>query len=139
MILTIQRLTKTAISTCGVLTVAESLFYTLELPAPIAAGTYRGAIAVSPHLSRLAGKPIFCPHLYGVPGFVDGDILIHYGNDAANTEGCILVGLTRSPDWIGHSDAAFAELMGILPAEFSVVILDPPLARARAAAAAAAV
>jgi hypothetical protein len=137
MIITIQRVTKDGICTRGVLSVAASKFYTLEPPAPIAAGTYRGAIAISPHLSRLAGKPIYCPHLYGVPGFVDGDILIHYGNDAANTEGCILVGMTTTMDWVGNSDIAFAELMGILPETFDVVILDPPAEPVRVRAAVA--
>ena len=45
------------------------------------------------------------PHVLNVPGF-EG-IRIHPGNKAEDTEGCILLGLSRKPDWIGQSRTAF--------------------------------
>jgi hypothetical protein len=45
------------------------------------------------------------PHVLNVPGF-EG-IRIHAGNKAEDTEGCILLGLSRKPDWIGQSRTAF--------------------------------
>jgi hypothetical protein len=49
------------------------------------------------------------PILQDVPGFTG--IRIHAGNDAGDTEGCILVGRTRGEDWIGESKAALGDLM----------------------------
>lgn len=45
------------------------------------------------------------PLLLDVPGF--SGVRIHSGNDAEDTEGCILVGMTSRPDWIGNSRNAF--------------------------------
>jgi len=45
------------------------------------------------------------PHVLNVPGFMG--IRIHSGNKAEDTEGCILLGLSRKPDWIGQSRTAF--------------------------------
>jgi hypothetical protein len=49
------------------------------------------------------------PHVIGLPPY-RSDILIHWGNEPENTAGCILVGLTRTPDFIGESRTAFAQL-----------------------------
>jgi hypothetical protein len=49
------------------------------------------------------------PILHDVPGFTG--IRIHAGNDADDTEGCILVGRTRKPDWVGDSRQALGDLM----------------------------
>jgi len=57
----------------------------------------------------------FCrimPHILDVQGF-EG-IRIHPGNTEADTSGCILVGLNRSPDYVGHSRMAFNRLMAKL-------------------------
>lgn len=66
-------------------------------------GTYQVILAHSQHFGRIM------PHLLNVPGY-DG-ILIHSGNIAADTEGCILVGFTiASANSIGNSRGAFQEL-----------------------------
>ena len=52
------------------------------------------------------------PHILNVPQF-DG-IRIHIGNTDKNTEGCILVGVTRGDDFIGDSRLAYNELMAAM-------------------------
>ena len=74
----------------------------------IPAGSYEILIQQSAKFKRLM------PHLQNVPGF-DG-ILIHWGNTAVDTEGCILVGKTKSANFIGSSKTAFNELFSKLSA-----------------------
>lgn len=52
------------------------------------------------------------PHILDVPNF-EG-VRIHAGNTAADTEGCILVGLTKAKSLIGESRIAFARLFDVL-------------------------
>lgn len=84
--------------------------YTLELPEGkcIPAGTYPITIYDSPRFKR----PM--PILNNVPG--RSYIEIHFGNDAADTEGCILVGQVKGPlpDWIGNSVPAFNALFPLI-------------------------
>lgn len=54
------------------------------------------------------------PLVENVPGF-EG-IRIHPGNTAENTDGCILVGRTKGPTYIGESRAAFNALYGKIQA-----------------------
>lgn len=68
----------------------------------IPAGTYRVEMDQSPKFGRV-------PHLRDVPGFTD--ILIHAGNTVKDTEGCILVGLTRKPSALEQSRVALVELI----------------------------
>ena len=120
--LALQRLVLTPNSTCGQLFVNNELqCWTLEEPfgdgshgSCIQAGSYKVTLAPSPKFEgssdpweRQQGKSI--PHLQNVPN--RQFILIHWGNTAKDTEGCILVGTTHSPDFIGQSRAAFTELM----------------------------
>ena len=49
------------------------------------------------------------PRLLKVPGY-EG-VLIHWGNYAKDTEGCILTGDSKAPDFIGYSRQAFSRLM----------------------------
>jgi Family of unknown function (DUF5675) len=120
--LALQRLVLTANSTCGNLFVNDALqCWTLEEPfkdglsgSCITAGTYEVTLGPSPKFQgssdpweRTQGQCI--PHLQGVPN--RQFILIHWGNTAKNTEGCILVGHSHSQDFIGQSRAAFTELI----------------------------
>lgn len=69
----------------------------------IPAGTYEIALHVSPHF---AGRTF--PILNGVPGF-EG-VLIHSGNIAADTRGCILVGDILGLDRVAQSRVAYDRL-----------------------------
>lgn len=105
--LLLERQTLTANSTEGMLSV-DGVFecYTLEKPKDdpleIPAASYPVVLYSSPKFGRVM------PMLVGVPG--RANIEIHYGNTEANTEGCILVGQTKSVDFIGNSRAAFEHL-----------------------------
>ena len=65
-------------------------------------GTYNVVITPSARFKR------DLPLLENVPGF-EG-IRIHPGNTAEDTEGCLLVGNTKGPTFVGESKAAFAKL-----------------------------
>lgn len=96
-------------STTGQLSIDGSFFsFTLELPtrdglpgSAIPEGKYQVVASWSPKFGRTM------PLIIGIPG--RSEIRIHYGNDAVDTEGCILLGKTRSQDWIGSSREAFDE------------------------------
>jgi len=66
-------------------------------------GRYQIEMYNSPHF----GMDV--PHLLGVPGFEY--ILIHWGNTAADTEGCIIVGLNRMPAGVSSSKVAALDLI----------------------------
>lgn len=68
-------------------------------------GRYRIVVTRSERFSRLAGHDVFLPLLLDVPGF-EG-IRIHPGNTAADTEGCILPGISRTRESVGQSRLAF--------------------------------
>jgi len=69
----------------------------------IPTGTYHVIVNLSPRLKKRM------PRLLNVPGF-DG-ILIHKGNDAGDTSGCILVGAkVDSPTRISDCQKVFDEL-----------------------------
>ncbi len=75
----------------------------------IPVGEYRVTIRHSAHFG--------CDkiHIEDVPGF--SEIMIHEGNTAADTDGCILVGQTKTgPNTIGGSKAALKELQPIVAA-----------------------
>ncbi len=65
----------------------------------IPAGRYRLVIAPSKRFGRDT------PRLLNVPG--SQGILIHPGNRAVDTRGCILPGNTRGPNWVGESRPAY--------------------------------
>jgi hypothetical protein len=108
----VKRLYKTKNSVIGELTV-DGIWecYTLEdverdvkikNETAIPKGTYKVIINQSNRFKRLL------PLLLNVPGF-EG-VRIHSGNTNHDTEGCILVGRTRSQDFIGQSRKAFDKL-----------------------------
>lgn len=114
--LKLNRVQFTDISTIGELWIDDDIdrfCFTLEDPVrppgikipgktAIPAGVYEIIINWSQRFKR----PM--PLLLNVPSF-EG-IRIHAGNTAADTEGCILVGFSRAPDYVGSSKAAFDAL-----------------------------
>jgi hypothetical protein len=68
----------------------------------IPAGRYQIVITKSPRFGRLL------PLLLDVPNY--SGIRIHPGNKAGDTEGCLLPGDTRGPNFVGSSRAAFNRL-----------------------------
>ena len=80
-------------------------------------GTYTVAMNVtSPKYAGVAWYYNFCrgkmPRLLAVPGF-DG-ILIHPGNDALDTRGCILVGKNTKVGKLTESKACFQEVYRLM-------------------------
>jgi hypothetical protein len=93
--------------------------YTLEDPVRIGPkvpgktaipyGRYRVLVTWSPRFKQMM------PLLVDVPGF-EG-VRIHTGNDATDTDGCILVGAQNwslHDGWIGQSRVAYGRLLGRL-------------------------
>lgn len=68
----------------------------------IPTGTY--TVLITPSIRFKRDLPL----LMDVPGFQG--IRIHPGNTAADTEGCILVGLAKGPDYVSESRKAFDQL-----------------------------
>lgn len=115
----VQRTWKSNESTVGTLTFGDLQLYTLEdvVRAPgvkvygetaIPAGMYELQITMSNRFKKLL------PLVLNVPGF-EG-IRIHAGNTAKDTEGCLLLGLQRQPNFVGQSVAAMAMFMPKLEA-----------------------
>lgn len=75
-------------------------------------GTYPVVVTFSDRFQ----KPL--PLLIGVPNFVG--VRIHAGNDATDTEGCLLVGLTHSQDFVGNSKLAMERLMEKLDEAYDI-------------------
>lgn len=103
-------------STIGELSVDdERLCYTLEdvvRPEKVSGrtaipiGRYCVQINLSARFKRLM------PILLEVPNYTG--VRIHSGNTSEDTEGCILVGLTKGTDFIGESKLAFDKFYPIL-------------------------
>lgn len=114
--LTLIRKWRTERSTVGELYVGGTFFcYTLEdrdrlsegLPkvagsTAIPAGTYSVVLTHSPRFGRVL------PEVLDVPGFAG--VRIHPGNKPEDTEGCILVGMSRAKDTVLDSKVAFSAL-----------------------------
>ena len=112
----LNRITRTETSTIGELFIDGKFeCYTLEdierdvkikSETAIKKGTYKVVLTMSNRFKKIM------PLLLNVPEF-EG-IRIHSGNTNHDTEGCILVGKTRSVDFIGGSRTAFTSLMAKL-------------------------
>ena len=61
------------------------------------------------------------PLLLNVPNF-EG-VRIHAGNTNHDTEGCVLVGITRSKDFIGQSRKAFDKLFKKMQKEKEIILI----------------
>jgi hypothetical protein len=101
----------------------EQMFYGLEpakrdppyKPRAIPVGTYEVRNIYSDKHKRIV------PHVVNVPGFQE--IEIHIGNYPHDTEGCLLIGRTRSKDFVAGSAEAFDELYTLtLKAEGAITI-----------------
>lgn len=116
--ISIQRILGTAGYTAGAMRVNDKFeCYTLEDQVretkiygetAIPAGTYKVIISFSNHFKR------DLPLLVGVPNY-EG-VRIHPGNTAADTEGCLLVGMTRGVGSVGSSRIAFDALFAKIQA-----------------------
>jgi hypothetical protein len=126
--LTLNRNTRSAESTIGDLLINDEFFcYVLEdldrgltssmseseiqqkkvyAKTAIPKGTYKVVITFSPRFKQ------YMPLLLNVKGFVG--IRIHSGNTAAHTEGCLIVGMTKSTNFVGQSKIAYSRLMAKL-------------------------
>ena len=122
--LLLKRLHRTDVSTIGELYV-DGVFecYTLEdierdvkikSETAISKGTYKVIVTMSNRFKRLL------PLLINVPDFQG--VRIHSGNTNHDTEGCILVGQTRSKDFIGKSRKAFDNLFKKIQKAKSITI-----------------
>jgi hypothetical protein len=122
--ITVKRIHRTNISTIGELYI-DGVFecYTLEdierevkikSETAISKGTYKVIINQSNRFKRLL------PLLLNVPNF-EG-VRIHSGNTNHDTEGCILVGQTRSKNFIGQSRKAFDKLFKKMQAAKNITI-----------------
>jgi len=93
-------------STQSLLTIkAKKVFGETAIPY----GKYQLIVNKSPKFGRLL------PRLQGIKGF-DG-VLIHRGNSAEHSHGCILVGYKKGTDCIMESTKAEADLITILQRE----------------------
>lgn len=112
MMMSLERQTFTDNSTIGELSIngliacftLEDTVRAVKVPGETAIpeGTYEVTITFSNRFQR----PM--PLLLRVPNF-EG-VRIHSGNTAAETEGCILVGRTRSVNFVGESRLAYERL-----------------------------
>ena len=104
MIIQVHRLWYSKTATFGVMTVDGTLpCYTLEeTELQIPAGTYEVELTYSPKFHRLLPL-LLVPHR--------PNIRIHAGNWPRDSSGCILVGLSRGQDMIGHSRLALDPLV----------------------------
>jgi len=125
MILKINRYAFSRFSTRGLLFIDDVFFcHTLEDTqrdvkvkgcTAIDKGTYKIKITFSNRFQQ------FMPQLMNVPKF-EG-IRIHTGNTQADTEGCILVGYSTSPEFVGESRNAYFELMKRLKDQTDILII----------------
>lgn len=80
----------------------------------IPAGTYKVKKTMSPRFKKIL------PEILNVPGFTG--VRIHAGNTAADTDGCLLLGLNKKKGQVLESQTTMAFFMARTPDEFTLVI-----------------
>lgn len=83
-------------------------------------GLYKVIISRSNRFSKLLGKDIFLPEILNIPEFLG--VRVHAGNKPEDTEGCVLIGLTKTKDSIGMSAIAMQRLMERLKGQTDITI-----------------
>ena len=81
----------------------------------IPAGKYKVKKTMSPRFQKIL------PEILNVPGF--SGVRIHSGNTAADTEGCLLLGLNKEKGKVLCSKNAMAFFMDKTPNEFDIEIV----------------
>lgn len=116
--ITVKREKSSQCSTIGEMIIdGEHACWTLEdvvrdVKVPRETAIPAGMYEVTVTLSNRFKKPL--PLINNVPNF-EG-VRIHPGNKAEDTEGCILVGLSKSLDFIGSSKIAFDKVFSKIQA-----------------------
>ena len=80
----------------------------------IPAGTYKVKKTMSPRFKKIL------PEILNVPGF--SGVRIHAGSTAADTAGCLLLGLNKTKGAILDSQTTMAFFMARTPNEFNLTI-----------------
>lgn len=80
----------------------------------IPAGTYKVKKTMSPRFKKIL------PEILNVPNF--SGVRIHAGNTAADTDGCVLLGLNKTKGAVLDSQATMAYFMARTPNEFELTI-----------------
>ena len=80
----------------------------------IPSGLYRVKKTFSPRFKKVL------PEILEVPGF--SGVRIHSGNTAADTEGCLLLGLNKEKGKVLYSKDAIAFFLDRTPDEFDLII-----------------
>ena len=80
----------------------------------IPAGTYKVKKTMSPRFKKIL------PEILNVPGFTG--VRSHSGNTAADTDGCLLLGLNKTKGAILDSQTTMAFFMARTPNEFNLTI-----------------
>ena len=57
------------------------------------------------------------PRLVNVPGY--SGVLVHWDNKSADTEGCLLLGTSKSVDWVSDSRKAFDVFYTVFEKQFA--------------------
>jgi Family of unknown function (DUF5675) len=125
--LTLTRIDFREASTIGELDIeGVNICWTLELPnkdglpgSCIPQGRYPVVLAPSPKFEQSTEPWIQqyasrMPHIIQIPD--RSEIMLHWGNDPADTDGCVLLGLSHpdNQDWVGSSRPAFEKFFALI-------------------------